>query len=66
MTQLSGLRCIFPGMAFRVHPQVSLFASSVWETLADTLRRKLLITNTLSEEDLRHCVVEALKFLTGP
>ncbi len=40
---------------------ISLFSESAWDALEALLRRRLLISSKLSEEDLRYCIVEALE-----
>ncbi len=41
--------------------ELSLFSQNAWEVLAEILEKKLTHAHSLSEEDLRHCVVEALE-----
>jgi|SRR5882672_4532082 len=43
--------------------ELSLFSQSAWEVLAEILEKRLAQAHALSEEDLRHCVVEALESL---
>jgi hypothetical protein len=42
--------------------ETSLFSQSAWELLAEALETKLARAHSLSEEDLRHSVVEALEY----
>jgi hypothetical protein len=42
--------------------ETSLFSQSAWEVLAEALETKLAQAHSLSEEDLRHSVVEALEY----
>lgn len=41
--------------------EISLFSQNAWEALVEILEKKLNHGCSFSEEDLRHCVVEALE-----
>lgn len=41
--------------------EISLFSQNAWEVLVEILEKKLSHARSLSEEDLRHCVIEALE-----
>ena len=41
--------------------EISLFSQSAWDVLAEVLEKKFAHAHSLGEEDLRHCVVEALE-----
>ena len=41
--------------------KISKYSASAWESLAAILQQKLFVRPSLTEEDLRHSVVEALE-----
>src|SRR6266849_1917327 len=41
--------------------KINIFSESAWHALAEVLRRRLLTSPKLNEEDLRYCVVDAIE-----